>query len=319
MIPSVSFRTLPTLGFALLALGAAPALRGQAPVQGTPYLQLSAPTPILDQHQAWEGNQQPHTLAVVERRKGGFRYWGYYGLNEGRGIGLAFSNDLVTWAKYDRNPLWRNARWPSVLDRADPDHPDRLFFAITRNYDTPSSHIVLASSDDGVHLKRLQLLVKPRRAPRNRNQNPNLFRDPVSKAFVLTYYSGNDTSHFELVARSAVRILDLAAAPDRTLLEETTILAAPTMLYVAPRGVYYLTTEICPRAGEGVEWQNKAFWAEKLEGPYLPVTNNPVQAGDRACLFQHVFDGAFYGFQSHRLQRDPIDRWAMEVIQAPLH
>ena len=53
-------------------------------------------------------------------------------------------------------------------------------------------------------------------------------------------------------------------------------------------------------------------------GPYRPAAGNPVQVGDRACLFQHVFNGRFYGFQSHRLQLQPLDRWEMEVIEAPL-
>ena len=34
-------------------------------------------------------------------------------------VGLARSNDLVHWSKYEHNPLWLNARWPSVLPDAD--------------------------------------------------------------------------------------------------------------------------------------------------------------------------------------------------------
>ena len=49
----------------------------------TPYLKLSAPRRILADAQAWEGDQFPHTLSVLELRRGGFRYWGWYGLNEG--------------------------------------------------------------------------------------------------------------------------------------------------------------------------------------------------------------------------------------------
>src|SRR5215470_19263834 len=138
-----------------------------------PYLNLSTPQRILPDAQPWEGDQFPHTLSVLELRRGGFRYWGWYGLNEGRGIGLARSNDLVYWTKYEQNPLWTNARWPTVLAKADPARKDLLYFAITRDYDTPGSSIVLASSKDGVHLTEEKVLV-PKVADQ-RNQNPNLF------------------------------------------------------------------------------------------------------------------------------------------------
>src|SRR6516165_4283376 len=110
------------------------------------YLSLSTPQRVLPTAQAWEGKEFPHTLSVLELNRDGFRYWGWYGLNEGKGIGLARSNDLVHWTKYEKNPLWTNARWPSVLDKADPTNPKLLYFAIAREYDTPNSHIVLATS-----------------------------------------------------------------------------------------------------------------------------------------------------------------------------
>ena len=78
-----------------------------------PYLKLTTPRRVLPEAQNWEGNEFPHTMSVLEMKRGGFRYWGWYGLNEGRGIGLARSNDLVNWTKYEGNPLWTNARWPT--------------------------------------------------------------------------------------------------------------------------------------------------------------------------------------------------------------
>ena len=156
--------------------------------EGVSYLNLTVPRHVLVDAQAWEGNEFPHTMSVLELNRDGFRYWGWYGLNEGRGIGLARSNDLIHWTKFEKNPLWTNARWPSVLANADPQGKELLYFAITRDYDTPSSHIVLASSTDGIHLKELKSLVAG--VPKQRNQNPNLFRDPRSGRFYLTYYRG---------------------------------------------------------------------------------------------------------------------------------
>lgn len=295
--------------------------------QGTPsaipYLKLTVPRHVLPDAQKWEGDEFPHTMSVLELKRGGFRYWGWYGLNEGRGIGLARSNDLVNWTKYDQNPLWSNARWPSVLKKADPRHRDLLYFAITRDYDTPSSYIVLATSKDGIHLNQEKVLVQA--VPNQRNQNPNLFRDPQSGRFYLTFYRGNDRDHFEIISKSAESVADLDKAAEKVLLKSDTTIAAPTLMYVkgvktarGRSGVYYLATEIYPHRytdnPEG-EWQVKVFAADSPDGNFMPVAGNPVMREQRACLFQHVFGNRFYGFDCHL---DSPDHWVLEVMEAPL-
>jgi hypothetical protein len=290
----------------------------------TEYLKLTTPRRVLPSAQSWEGNEFPHTLSVLELKRGGFRYWGWYGLNEGRGIGLVRSNDLVNWTKYEKNPLWSNARWPSVLANADPKHKHRLYFAITRDYDTPSSRIALASSEDGVGLKEEKELV--RGAPDQRNQNPNLFRDPRSGRFFLTFYRGNDHDHFEIISKSATAVPDLDKAPEKILLQSAETVAAPTLVYVknAPdakgrrAGLYFLATEIYPHRytddPEG-EWQVKVFAADSPDGNFQPVLGNPIMRGQRACLFQHIFHGRFYGFDCHL---DSPDHWVLEETEAAL-
>ena len=287
------------------------------------YLKLTTPRQVLAQAQAWEGNQFPHTLCVLERKRGGFRYWAWYGLNEGRGIGLARSNDLVNWTKYEGNPLWSNARWPSVLPQADPQDKNTLYFAITRDYDTPSSHIVLASSEDGIHLEEEKVLVTA--VPNQRNQNPNLFRDPKSGRFFLTFYRGNDRDHFEIVSQNAARVQDLDKATGKILIQSDETVAAPTLLYLknpsnpsGGKGVYFLATEIYPHRytdnPEG-EWQVKVFAGDSPDGNFEPVAGNPVLLGQRACLFQQVFNNRFYGFDCHL---DSPDHWVLEEIEASL-
>src|ERR1700732_1215046 len=189
-----------------------------------PYLQLITPRHVLVEAQKWEGDQYPHTMTVLGFNRDGFRYWGGYGLNEGRGIGLARSKDLVNWTKYADNPLWNNARWPSVLAKADPKHPDVLYFAITRDYATPSSHIVLATSTDDIHLQEEKVLVPG--VPNQRNQNPNLFRDPKSGRFYLSFYRGNDHDHFEIISKSAANIEEIDKAPEKVLIRDTVTIAA---------------------------------------------------------------------------------------------
>lgn len=306
-----------------LAAGLAAALVVSAAAMAAPnYLPLPAPQLLALPTQDWEGDQQPHTFSVLEMNRGGFRYWAWYGLNNGRGVGLARSDDLVHWVKYEGNPLWQNARWPSVLKGADPAHPDTLYFAVTRDYDTPSSRIVLATSEDGLHLTEIKNLVQP--VQQERNQNPNLFRDPVSGRFFLTWYRGNDNDYFDIVSRSADAVQDLDRAAEKLLMHTVDTVAAPTLMYLSgargdAKGIYYLATEVYPNRYDDAhrgEWQVKVFYSSAPDGAFEPVANDPVETGERACLFQHIFDGTFYGYQCHL---DHVtEKWQMEVVVAPL-
>lgn len=316
--------------FILLAIisASASAFAQSGPAQNAtakvPYLKLTTPRHVLPDAQAWEGNEFPHTMSVLEMKRGGFRYWSWYGLNEGRGVGLARSNDLVNWTKYEGNPLWTNARWPSVLVKADPKRPSTLYFAVTRDYDTSSSHIVLASSEDGIHLKEEKILVQG--VPNQRNQNPNLFRDPRTGTFYLTFYRGNDHDHFEIISKHAKSVQELDAAPEKILMTTADTVAAPTLLYLKnardgsgkKTGAYFMATEIYPHRytndPEG-EWQVKVFAAAAPDGDFQEVEGNPVMRGQRACLFQHVFNGRFYGYDCHL---EAPDKWVLEEVEAPL-
>ncbi len=316
---NVSARLMLALSaFALCA--ALPGRAQQVDADAPAYLKLGAPQHVLAEAQAWEGNEFPHTMSVLKFNHDGFKYWGWYGLNEGRGIGLARSNDLVHWTKYAENPLWKNARWPSALEKADPKDPGLLYYSITRDYDTPSSYVVLATSRDGIHLKEEKVLIKP--VPNQRNQNSSLFHDPQSGRFYLTYYRGNDKDQFEIVSRSADSVVDLDKAPEKVLLRTTETVAAPTLLFLktkaAPNGIYFMATEIFPHRysnnPEG-EWQVRVFAASAPDGDYKPVAGNPIMRGQRACLFQHVFDNRFYGYDCHQVSDD---KWELEEVEAPL-
>ena len=325
MFVKALFRTLLTASILLVpSLLSAQATPEQKRAEGVPYLNLTPPRHVLLDAQAWEGDEFPHTMCVLELNRGGFRYWGWYGLNEGRGVGLARSNDLVTWTKFESNPLWTNARWPSAVANADRKHKGTLYFAITRDYDTTSSHIVLASSTDGIHLKEEKVLVQG--VPDQRNQNPNLFHDPRSGRFYLTLYRGNDHDHFELISKSAKTVQELDAAPEKVLIKATDTIAAPTLLYVKhavdasgkKKGLYFLATEIYPHRyttdPEG-EWQVKVFVASAPDGDFQEVKGNPVLRGQRACLFQHIFNDRFYGYDCHL---EAPDKWVLEEVEAAL-
>ena len=85
------------------------------------------------------------------------------------------------------------------------------------------------------------------------------------------------------------------------------------------KGLYYLATEVYPRRyskSDPGTWEVKVFYSDQPDGHFEPVANNPVESGERACLFQHVFAGKFYGYQCH-LDHDS-QKWEMEVVSAPL-
>jgi hypothetical protein len=162
--------------------------------------------------------------------------------------------------------------------------------------------------------------------PNQRNQNPNLFRDPRTGRFYLTFYRGNDKDHFEIISKSADSVIDLDKAPEKILLKSGTTIAAPTLLYLKDTaaasgnktGVYYLATEVYPHRytddPEG-EWQVKIFAADSPDGDFQPVVGNPIMHGQRACLFQHIFNDRFYGYDCHL---ETPDHWVLEEVEAPL-
>ena len=170
----------------------------------------------------------------------------------------------MRWVKYHKNPLLTNARWPCLLAKANPTDPDLLYVVYTRDYDTPTSYIVLATTRDGIHLTTLKTLVRP--LTNQRNQNPNLFHDPRTGRFFLTWFRGNE--HWEIVSRNAARIEDLDNAPEKILVASDDTVAAPTLLYldrtVGPdhqrSNIYYLATEIYPRHKE---WQTNVFASKR--------------------------------------------------------
>jgi hypothetical protein len=155
-----------------------------------------------------------------------------------------------------------------------------------------------------------------------RYPNANFFRHLIFCRFFLTFYSENDKDQFEIVSRNAAAVSNLDKAAEKVLIRSTQTVAAPTLLYVKPKGkgsgIYYLATEIYPHRytndPEG-EWQVKVFAANAPNGDFQPVAGNPVMKGQRACLFQHIFNNRFYGYDCHL---EANDKWILEEVEAPL-
>jgi hypothetical protein len=58
------------------------------------------------------------------------------------------------------------------------------------------------------------------------------------------------------------------------------------------------------------------FVGESPDGDFQPVLGNPVLRGQRACLFQQIFHGRFYGYDCHL--DTTTDRWMLEEVEARL-
>ncbi len=249
------------------------------------FFQLSQPInpmPLL-QDQTWESDP-PHTLSVVEANSGGFQYWGFYGLAGGcGGVGLAMSNDLNTWTKYEGNPLFDDGRWPSVL------HVNGTYYMAYEKDYCANSYIELATSTDGINFSDLKMLVPPETSLRN--QNPHLWLNPNDGQFYLYYYRGNDLNDFDIRVRKASTITALDASPYSLLVHSTISLAAPNMLYDG--GTYYLATE--SRNPTTSVWETNVFTSVLPDSGFSPLPGNPVLSPG-ACFFQHTFGTTMHAY-----------------------
>jgi len=58
------------------------------------------------------------------------------------------------------------------------------------------------------------------------------------------------------------------------------------------------------------------FAADAPGGNFEPVAGNPAMHGQRACLFQHIFNGRFYGYYCHLETIN--NKWMIEEVEASL-
>lgn len=267
------------------------------------YYRLGNPQTVLVQDQSWE-KSPPHTLSVVEANSGGYTYWGYYGLvYDCGGVGLARSNDLVHWTKYTDNPLLLNGRWPSVLKVGS-----SFYMLYTKDYCT-TSHIQLAASSDGIAFTDLKTIIPPQSGLRN--QNPDLFYSPNDGKYYIFWYQGDETTSWNIKARSATKVTDLdEVASEVLVLQSSDRLAAPHMLYYDH--TYFLSTEI---RDTNKKWNTRIYASTSSPTSGFDILpGNPVLADDSACLFQHVFGTTLHEYYCKRTN----SVWAIEHREADL-
>ena len=247
------------------------------------YFPLDTAQTIMLPDQAWE-TEAPHTLSVVRAPAGAeYPWYGYYGLEGCGGIGMAGSHDLVHWVKFAGNPLFTGdgERWPSVI-LVD----DTYYMAHTIKFCNISG-IVYRTSTDGLTWSAPSNLVPVTWG--HRNQNPNLFRDPVSGYFYLNWHHSTEGAPQQILSRTSPTFGGLVNADARELLSSPGVLAAPNMMY--RDGTYFLSTETYDTA-----WKVRIFSGSSPHGPFTLLPGNPVLSDGCACLFQTPVDTVLYEY-----------------------
>lgn len=278
----------------------------------------------------WDYNKV-HTLSVVEADKDGYKYWGYYGLSYYGGdpnlrkAGLARSNDLIHWDKYEGNPIIQgDCRWPTVV------LVNSVFYMFYAEYDANNdSRIVMVTSKDGIHFDNKSVVVK--RELGAQNQNPFIYFNNQDGYFYLAYYHGVERSNnkplvgreginkkikyiekqknfWQIRIRKSKTIEGLKNAKPKTLLTSDYTIASPSIAFYNNK--YYLLIESIKEGKWDDKWVTRAYESNKIDGGYKELANSPLLVDNDACAFQYVFDSQLYIFYSHCLD---LSKWNWEV------
>jgi hypothetical protein len=264
------------------------------------YFNLSTGQTAMLRDQDWESSP-PHTLSVVQANSGGYTYWGYYGLVDCGGVGLAFSNDLANWTKA-ADPIRTNGRWPSVL------LVNGVYYMMYDKDYCTTPQVVLAESNDGINFTDIKTIVQPQ--PGLHNQNPNLFFNTNDGKYYLYWYRGDDNTFWEIHVRSSATIEGLDdTSTEQTILTSNQTLAAPDMLYYG--GTYFLSTEVKATNGD---WATQIYSGNSPTSGFVPLPGNPILANGSACFFQHIFNNTLHGYTC----KDTANFWTLEHHTASL-
>jgi hypothetical protein len=266
----------------------------------------------------WDYNKV-HTLSVVEANMGGYKYWGYYGLcyyggnPDLRKGGLVRSNDLINWDKYAGNPIIKgDCRWPTVV------LSNSVFYMFYAEYDSNNdSHIVMLTSEDGIHFDN-KVVVVPKELG-TQNQNPFIYFNKQDGYFYLTYYHGVERSNnkskniWQIKLIKSKTIDNLKNAKVKTLLTSDYTIASPSITFFNNK--YYLLIESIKEGNWDNKWVTRAYESNKIDGKYKELGNSPVLADNDACAFQYVLDNQLYIFYSHCLDLVKWN-WELKMVKA---
>lgn len=264
---------------------------------------------------SWDANSV-HTFSIVEANKGGYKYWAYYALdhyNERdahiRKAGLARSNDLENWEKYENNPIINNnCRWPTVV------FANETFYMFYAEYnDDVDSRIVMRTSKNGLDFGEMTVVAPYVKG--EQNQNPFIYFNENDKNFYLFYYNGTERAEsnrkWNIMVKKSKNVVKLNDSKPYEVVSSLETLAAPSVAYY--KGTYWLLVEEFNNSKAMDRWVTNAFYSDKVDKNYKRVSNNPILSDNDACAFQYVFNNELYVSFSHALKIGEV--WNLKMIK----
>ncbi len=259
-----------------------------------------------------------HTLSIVEVNKDGYKYWGYYGLDNyensdlhARKCGLVRSNDLENWEKYEYNPVVNsNCRWPTVV------YANGVFYMFYAEYKKANgdSRIVLKTSTNGIDFNNKQIVIPY--ATEEQNQNPFIYFNKSDSQFYLFYYKGTEhaktNKRWNIMVKKSNTPEGIIDTKSKTVLTSEKTMAAPSIAYYNDK--YFLLVEEFNNYKNRDRWVTNAFWSDKIDEGFKRVDNNPVLANNDACAFQYKIGGKLYVTYSHATNLSK-NMWVMKMIK----
>lgn len=264
---------------------------------------------------SWDSNSV-HTFSIVEANLDGYKYWAYYALDHYgkdehiRKGGLARSNDLLNWIKYEYNPIInKNCRWPTVVLH------DGIFYMFYAEYNKENdSRIVMLSSNNGIDFENKTVVVPYVKG--EQNQNPFIYFNENDSNFYLFYYNGTeraaDDKKWNILVRKATNVIGIKDKKSYEVLSSNKTMAAPSIAYY--NNTYYLLVEQFQNYDTKDKWVTNAFQSDKIDKGYKRVNNNPVLSDNDACAFQYILNNEMYVFYSHSLNSEE-SIWDLRMIK----
>lgn len=276
------------------------------------YPSVATPTTALTTTQAWE-TTSPHTLTVVELNKDPgtgteYKYWGYYGLQSSANsaIGLAFSQDGLTWTKYESNPILGNAtainyRWASGLISGG-------YVYLTVSNLNGGIELWRSAIADGIVFESAGEISAPRKGS-------YIFSDPESGDYYI-YYHGGVAPNNTLYYKTSETVEGLISATEQVMMTSNSIdplmpgtsnLAAPAVIYADSK--YFLTVE-----DQQSSWANLVFVSDYPIGPWEfrgKLNGGGAGVDGYACWLPSLVGSAWHAYTCH--QDYPSLVWDVEV------
>ena len=266
---------------------------------GTSYFNLSDTVyyPIQREIGTWYENlhtfQPVHKTNITEVNLDGYKYWAYWCDPYGNGIGLARSNDLISWDRYSGNPILYNAseyvyRWPSVT------YDGTVFHMFLDDY-APFDHLNFIkeyTSTDGISFS-YSATVYENPGSNIEVVNPFIWFNPNDNKYYLYFGEKIYGVSNKIRCKIASTLAELATAPVTDAMNARDVEFSPSILYDGATGLYWLITE--ENIG-GYFWVTRAYYSSTPVGGFVEASNSPILNNNDACAMHFWANNRVYLF-----------------------